>query len=394
MLMNTRIRPATAEGFNPSINGFRGVCALFVFGFHIFNAGIVQWSPTTTAGEWAVFLAAATRFGVEMFFMISGFVIVGSLLRHASLQRFYRDRFVRIYSLWLPLLAAICVLGPIAGWRVFAGGYDGRWILLTLGNLFLLPPLFPFPPAHPASWSLSYEWLFYFGAGLVWWVGMRGEKVQAATLAVGLFAVAVFAMPRSLFFATGVLVFLFRHKLESWQRWLRFPTLSLLAFLLAWGATDVSSASPFHDVQAWLRFSQWVFSAIAFLASLHCFACLVHRQAFASRILEQPLFQFLGNISFSFYLVSGMVMFAVKKLCLTYFATSWSPEQILWAFGTASLVLSVLLSWGTRTLFEQKLARLMRTRLGRGAEPQRLPNDAAPQDFDVAPVAASGRNSG
>ncbi|HSD39962.1 MAG TPA: acyltransferase [Rhodocyclaceae bacterium] len=346
-------------GFNPAINGLRGLSALFVFMLHIFNAGIVVWPNETALAQAGVFVAGTLRFGVEMFFMISGFVIVSSLVRHGSLQRFYADRFVRIFALWAPLHLTICVLGPFLGWRVFAGTSAHEWVMLTLTNLLLLPPLLPLPMTHPASWSLSYEWLFYAGAGLVWWQATQGRARGATWLAIALFAAATIAMPRFLFFAPGVIVFLFRESLPSLHRWLRYPSFSLLVFLLAWGFTDAGIASPFYSSSVWLQPMQWVCAAIAFIAALHCFACVTARQGYLVRLLETRSFQFLGSISFSFYLVSGMLMFVVKKACLLLMPNS-PHGLILIVFGVVTLLLSVLLSSVTWTVLEQHFSGWMR----------------------------------
>ncbi|MEC5387839.1 acyltransferase [Uliginosibacterium sp. H3] len=367
---------ADKAGFNPAINGLRGLCALFIFAFHVFNSGIVEWPAEGGLMQVAPFLFSTLKFGVEMFFMISGFVIVGSLVRHGSLPRFYTDRFVRIFSLWAPLHLAICILGPFLGWRIFSDTSTSEWLVLSLTNLLLLPPLLPLQMTHPASWSLSYEWLFYIGAGLVWWRASQGYQRSACWLAIALFAACVIAMPRFLFFAPGVIVFLLRDSLPSLQRWLRYPTLSLLVFLLAWGSTDAGNASPFYDSAIWLQPKQWVCTLIAFLAALHCFACVTARRGHIVRLLETSSFQFLGTISFSFYLVSSMVMFAVKKVCLLLLVGS-APSLILAVFCVLSLLLSVLLSWATYTAFEQHFSAWMRRYLRRSGDSRPAPSSSA-----------------
>ena len=78
-------------GYVRGIDGFRGAAILLVLIFHI--------SPRFTGG----FL------GVDLFFVLSGFLITGILLRSGSgdgLFDFYRRRALRL----LPALLAFCAL--------------------------------------------------------------------------------------------------------------------------------------------------------------------------------------------------------------------------------------------------------------------------------------------
>src|ERR1700728_806660 len=159
--------------FNPSLNGYRGFCALLVFGFHLGSAGVVALPHGTWLEDGMRELWTSLAYGVEMFFMISGFVILGSLLRHATLRGFLQDRFVRIYSAWIPALMAVTAVCVVLHMKMFAGASVSVGLGIFLANLFLLPPLLPFPLVHQGSWSLSYEWVFYLSAVTGLWLVRR-----------------------------------------------------------------------------------------------------------------------------------------------------------------------------------------------------------------------------
>jgi len=157
-------------GFNAALNGYRGLCAALVFIYHVGSAGVIELPHGDRVSDGVSYLWSSLAYGVEMFFMISGFVILGSLLRHASVGEFLKDRFTRIFSAWVPALLAVTVVCSALNMKMLAD----LGILERLGpfiaNLLLLPPIVPLPLIHFGSWSLSYEWLFYFAAagGGVW----------------------------------------------------------------------------------------------------------------------------------------------------------------------------------------------------------------------------------
>ena len=62
--------------FNVALNGYRGLCALLVFVFHVGSAGVTDWPADSLGGEATGYLWSSLTYGVEMFFMISGFVIL------------------------------------------------------------------------------------------------------------------------------------------------------------------------------------------------------------------------------------------------------------------------------------------------------------------------------
>src|SRR4051812_30356131 len=88
------------------VHALRGACVLAVFAYHVLNSRL----PPSPAGEIDAvlrWLGESLRYGVEVFFMISGYVIVQSLRRHATVGAFLRDRALRIFPLWLPIALAL-----------------------------------------------------------------------------------------------------------------------------------------------------------------------------------------------------------------------------------------------------------------------------------------------
>jgi peptidoglycan/LPS O-acetylase OafA/YrhL len=144
-------------GFRPELEGLRGVAILLVVACHLALPG-----------------AGAGFIGVDIFFVLSGFLITGLLLDehertgHIQLGAFYARRARRILPaaavvLVATLLAARVVMSPLDLGRV-AG--DGLAAGLSVANIhFALSATDYFAPVDPSPmlhyWSLSVEEQFY-----------------------------------------------------------------------------------------------------------------------------------------------------------------------------------------------------------------------------------------
>jgi peptidoglycan/LPS O-acetylase OafA/YrhL len=359
--------------FNAALNGYRGFCALLVFVFHLGSAGVVSLPGGTVLKNAAAYLWASLAYGVEMFFMISGFVILGSLLRHATLKGFLQDRFIRIYSAWVPALVAVTVVCIVLKMKMFTDVSFLEGLGIFTGNLFLLPPLLPLPLVHQGSWSLSYEWVFYLSAVAGAW--LLRQKTPPAW-AVGAWAVFsglfVFLYPRSLFFLTGVTVFGCQTWFRRRERWLKFPLLSLLLFLVAWRLTEADKSG--GTLFAWLRSGHWAAAVAAFLASLHMFASITLNASRQFVFLGSRAFQFLGTISYSFYLWHALVMSATKRLVNVYIVPQYGVATGFLLFLISSMAIGLLISWLSWSLFEVRFAKLLRKTFV--SRPRRRPEPA------------------
>src|SRR5262245_48017594 len=140
-----------------NLQALRGVACLLVLGFHV-----AEWELHRGQSP-AVHLAGAVEYfgyvGVDLFFVLSGFVITwvsyARLGQRSESLGFLLRRGWRIFPLYwvcwgLVILAYVYILGiPWLPTR--------RWLI---GNLAILPS----QPQHlfiPQAWSLAYELLFY-----------------------------------------------------------------------------------------------------------------------------------------------------------------------------------------------------------------------------------------
>jgi peptidoglycan/LPS O-acetylase OafA/YrhL len=352
--------------FNFALNGYRGLCAMVVFVFHLGSAGVIERPRDTLTQEAAYQLWSSLSYGVDMFFMISGFVILGSLLRHERVGGFLQDRAIRIFSAWIPALIAVTAVCIVFQMKVFADAtpYEAAWIFIA--NLFLLPPLAPLPLIHFGSWSLTYEWVFYLTAAAGAFASRRWPNSLWST-AVWAVPAALFVclFPRSLYFVTGVLVFRYREWFAQRARWLKFPLASLIVFLVAWRATGVGKAHLNDTLIDYLLDGRWIFAAIAFIASIHMFAAVCLNTSRQFGFLNGKLFQFLGNISYSFYLWHALVMSFTKRIVNAFVTPELGVTLGFIVFILSSLAIAIPVSWASWQLFEVRVAHRARQAIKR-----------------------------
>src|SRR5215468_3394421 len=96
----------------PVLDGVRGIAILLVLWYHFTpEIGVpvraIEWLKKTSTGGWL---------GVELFFVLSGFLITGILLDAKGSPNFFRNfyarRILRIFPLYYACLAFVLLLLP------------------------------------------------------------------------------------------------------------------------------------------------------------------------------------------------------------------------------------------------------------------------------------------
>ena len=183
--------PLSTTEFRPDIEGLRGIAILLVLLFH---AGL-PWTPGGFVG-------------VDVFFVISGFLITGKLWRESqqpgglNITRFYAWRIRRLLPAALVAVAVISLVGLLVAAPLdrSALAADGAASALSIANMRFIGSVDYFAATSSPSpflhfWSLSVEEQFY----LVWpalivfltWRGGSSRRLIAALL---LGVVASFAL--------------------------------------------------------------------------------------------------------------------------------------------------------------------------------------------------------
>ena len=315
-------------GFRPDIEGLRAVA---VFAVVLYHAGV----PGISGGY----------IGVDVFFVISGFLITGLLWREVTttntvrLVRFYGARARRLLPAAATVgiftaIAAAVVLPPLQARRVFLDGiasalYVGNYRFAMQGTDYLASDQPPSPFQH--YWSLGVEEQFYLVwpvliIGTAWLVGRarRGAASKAAPYAVVLALVAVaslaaavlwtrtsppwafFSLPtRAWELAAGGLVAL------SIRQWRRLPLLP--AAIAGWGGlalilltcTQLGPGTPYPGTAALLPVL-----GTALVIGGGC----VTGGIGPGRVLCRPAMRAIGRVSYSWYLWHWPVLLLMPPL--------------------------------------------------------------------------------
>lgn len=344
------------HSFSKPIHGARGLFAMLVVIYHVYNSGLPH-----VPMPWILHQGfSSMQFGVELFFAISGFVIIGTMRRAATPAQFIVERATRIYPvLWasLPIACAFLILGgrdPFAGYGLLES------IGLLIGNFLALGPVLPVPVIYKIAWTLSFEFAFYFMGFIVLLSRRHNRDLTWLMIALGL-VMCIFT-PRAIFFLAGVLVGTGYAERSPVRYLSRAPGLCILAFLALWQAT-ANPQTPFIDpIYQWGRDFHWLTGPLAFIACTAAINGLVHQRGFVSQILQIRPLLWLGTISFSLYLwhplVLGTVKDTMRKLALPDMLGVWTQPVFLLIVLPPCLILAA----ASARLLEGKVTRYLRRR--------------------------------
>jgi peptidoglycan/LPS O-acetylase OafA/YrhL len=161
------------------LDGLRAIAALAVCFFHI--------SPQilgSSMNDAVLQHFSSGRYGVLLFFLVSGYIIPMSLERHGSLRRFWIGRMFRMYPAYLISIAAMACL-VAAGLRQWPEAITSAPMTAILGHASMMSEMVGIPGALVVHWTLGYELVFYLiTAGFFVYGLHRRSAIWAAGLAV------------------------------------------------------------------------------------------------------------------------------------------------------------------------------------------------------------------
>jgi peptidoglycan/LPS O-acetylase OafA/YrhL len=178
------------RGHIPALDGVRGLAILMVLALHFVGDTV----PTNTFEAWVTNVCGFGKFGVDLFFVLSGFLITGILIdakeRHGYFRNFYMRRALRIFPLYYGVLTLVFVVAPAIPWlqssafetlranQAWAWFYGVNILASIRGAFGGLPYLDHF-------WSLAVEEHFYlFWPLVVWFTPRRALVFVSLGLAV------------------------------------------------------------------------------------------------------------------------------------------------------------------------------------------------------------------
>jgi peptidoglycan/LPS O-acetylase OafA/YrhL len=334
------------------LDGLRGLAVLAVIVYH----GSVLEPPSAGAGA---ILRATARFGwagVDLFFVLSGFLITRILAASRGAENYYRvfytRRFLRIFPLYyVSLLVLVLVLGVGAG--------ESAWYWLYASNVKLTLDGWPSAPLSH-FWSLAVEEQYY----LVWpfvvsllprraLIALCGGLVllvpaaRVAGFVLGAPDVALYVLTpfRLDGLAAGSLLALVVPGLSEPRRYVRHAVATLALASLGTGLVVAHAGDAFWGTPAMLTLG-FTFLAVGFAAVVFLVVALPPGSLLPRLLQWRPL-RAAGKVSYALYVFHWPLVYAFRESGLRPAAIA--PGAAGWVVYFACLVgavsLLAALSW-------------------------------------------------
>lgn len=345
--------PLEVDRHRRDLQGLRGLAVLLVLLGH---AGV----PLLPGGF----------IGVDVFFVLSGYLITQLLLRtyqsgnHIGLGSFYARRARRILPTATVVLLATTIVG-VALLGVDASRdliVSAAWTAVFLGNVHLIAEGADYFGAALASpfqqyWSLAVEEQFYLlwpllllvglSLGRRWWTPRMGGLLAALTVTVASFAFSLRTTttnPVEAYFSTGTRAWELTAGAALALAAARIPELTRRASRTLTGAGLAAIAVAAVVLGDKVPYPGWA-GLLPVLGTLAIIAGGLHADQAWTGLTTRPLVH-LGNISYATYLWHWPL------LILPLYVTGEPPGL---ANALALLALSAALGWATTTLIENPI---------------------------------------
>jgi peptidoglycan/LPS O-acetylase OafA/YrhL len=341
----------------PALDGLRGIAVLAVLLHHLF-----RFAPDSPVGEVTGRVSAAGYMGVDLFFVLSGFLITGILVstrtRADYFTRFYWRRTLRIFPLYYavllfvflvfrPLAARFTELSPVAGEPAAYFLYLSNFAIAAAGDFSWRPT--------DITWSLAVEEQFYLVFPLlVRWIPPRRLIAACLVLILGAIAARTF-----LFVQEGSRAWIDCYVLP----FTRMDALCLGALLacvartpealtgrgLRWLSDVALLALPFVALSAWSAHAHPFMMTVGRTVVALAMVSLVRRAAqtpvsVRNAFTVGPLV-YLGNRSYGIYLLHSLVEGVLRRApgVRSYFTDVRVEQELLpaLAFFVASCAITI-----------------------------------------------------
>ena len=372
-------RPEAAEReriYFPELDGLRFVAFLMVYLFH---GGVPPAILARLLGSRAAHAFLENGgYGVQLFFILSGYLITALLLREEArygriaLRAFWVRRILRIWPLYYLLILIGFVVLPGLDGQIGTSGYRAMLsthlipFLTFLGN-WSMALVRPAPDWLSVLWSVCVEEQFYLVvplfialiaprwrrpmvaaliAGSVaarWWCAQRYSSqllivyntfTQFDTLLSGVFLALVMGWERD------------RPLLTRWLRWLQWP----LYLAIGWVMTrpHLGHGTPWHRTWDFV----WVW-----LWGLGVVIVAIWGQGWLRAALSYSRIVWLGKISYGLYMYHEIALWARERL---FSRLPWFPnkDELL---AIATLALTIGLAAASYYGYERRFLQLKRS---------------------------------
>jgi len=305
------------------MEGMRGFAALMVFFVHfraLFHPYFQTGSLFQTFSETASRIGHA---GVDVFFVISGFLMYGIVLRgRSTFSEYLKHRVRRLYPAFLVSFTIYVILSFFFPSVSKLPASLGPALLYLAANLAMLPGMTSIVPMMNVAWSLSYEWFFYLSLpALVWALRLRRWKSwQRIVFFLLLAVVHVYASTfgidcvRLIMFVSGIILWelVKNHGLGLRLRtWGEYLVIAAFVLNLAWiGSSHLNTGvAALVMVRVPGLYAPSLFVTVFGLCAYTFFFSGV-----LAKVFSWDYLRWAGNMSYSYYLVHPLALHGTRML--------------------------------------------------------------------------------
>lgn len=330
----TQISPRIANKHVSGLALLRGIAALSVSLFHFTGAVLPKLHVDAAAS-----LFANGWLGVEVFFVISGFVIPYSLLdKGYTVRKFFSYMAKRIIRINPPAYLALVLV--VAQWYLidYVISHEIKYtkdlsMMQVAHNVFFTIPFSDYKWIVGIYWTLAIEFQFYVIIGLLF--NILFERVSilpfiTVFLLLGLLQYLPFPAGNSFFHFSALFAM---GGISLYRRQHRISTFTYVLLLLA-------------------------FAILAYfeIGIAHAIAGLLTAFAIQYVSLENMATRFLGKISYSFYLTHVLVGSTCEFVLVKFISTAPVANRL--AMQAACLLVAIGVAYVFYLLVEQPFMRL------------------------------------
>ena len=351
----------------PAVEGLRGIAVLLVFGVHFHALFSHYVAPSSLTYHLSALAWNIGHSGVDIFFALSGALIYEIVLRRQpAYGNFLVRRAQRIYPTFLAVFAMYVVLTFFDPVNHLPAGKTHAAIYL-LENALLLPGVASIKPLISVAWSLSYEFAFYLFLPLFLYAcafHRRSAKTRVLLMCIPALALVasdlIHSTPhkRALMFLAGMLAFEARN--STWfrsQLTRRGELLAAILFAISFPAMVALSARPVGLPNI------WAWPALLTLLVTD-FWVVVFVTGFDGRMKRTASFfglRWLGNISYSFYLLHGLTLKMLATALAVAVPATEHGALLVWAILPMGFAAAFLASTVLYAVVEKPLSLKRRT---------------------------------
>jgi len=369
-----------ASVYFPGLHGLRFIAAMMVVFSHVELMKDYHGYPNLYSSNMAVYESG--RLGVTLFFALSGFLISYLLLKEKevsgtiSVRKFYGRRILRIWPLYYLLVFLSFIIIPRVGFlnlpeytaalpQHFRYTFPLYVLLLPQLALSIFPPV---PFAEPL-WSIGVEEQFY----LFWPILVKHTRRFLGLIIC--IIIAAIALKQLLFMIAEANRA--SASLEYWNyalNYLYFTRIECMAVggLGAWLVFTGQQKILSFIFRPVFQLGLYAFTLYLIITSSYkpsynylvyalCFGLIIVNVAANRKSLlrlENPVFRFLGNISFSLYMVHEIVIKTVLQTLVSVRGATFNDASSNVLLYAMTMVLTLAVSALLYYLFEKPFLRL------------------------------------